>query len=159
MGRVARVSFLAVSGLCLLGVSAMAQEARAKRPKMANEFTVWTPDELKWVDNPDVKGGRVAVLWGDPKTGAYGALQTWPGGTEVPLHWHTFNSRGVVVSGTMHINSAKGMDRDVPAGSYFNVPGRMKHASGCRAGAECTFFVEQPGKGDIHMAEGGATKK
>ena len=45
-----------------------------------SQTVVWPADAIKWADNPGVPGAKVAVLWGDPAKGPYGALKQVPGG-------------------------------------------------------------------------------
>src|SRR6476646_5868306 len=70
-----------------------AGEARAKAaPKdPANRLVVVPADDLKWADL-DPKGApgvKIADLWGNHATGAFGALVQLPAGFAVPLHTHT----------------------------------------------------------------------
>jgi hypothetical protein len=69
----------------LLSAQAKAPAKKAAAPK----GTMWSASELKWVDNPAIKGAQQAVLWGDPTKGAYGALKKVPAGTVLPMHTHT----------------------------------------------------------------------
>lgn len=104
--------------------------------------------QMHWSDDPEIRGGSVALLWGDPKTGSYGSLNQWPAGTIVPLHTHTYESRGIVLSGVL-ILSIRGIPTELGPGSYAYVPGGQEHVTACMKGVDCLFFVEQPGKADI----------
>ena len=81
-----------------------ANKLAAKKPPAKG--TMWSASELKWVDNPAIKGAQQAVLWGDPTKGAYGALKKVPGGTVLPMHSHTNLTRVVMVAGTILWNLA-----------------------------------------------------
>jgi quercetin dioxygenase-like cupin family protein len=107
--------------------------------------------EVQWTDHPSIKGARTAVLWGDPKSGAYGALRSLPGGTSLPLHTHSSDERVVVLSGTISLSFEGEAARDLPAGSYAFVPAGLKHSAICKAGPDCVYFAEQPGKGDFKL--------
>src|SRR5262245_5806178 len=58
--------------------------------------------DLQWVDlDPNgAPGVRVANLWGDYKSGPFGAILRLPPGFSAPLHKHTHEMRLVIVSGT-----------------------------------------------------------
>lgn len=143
-------------------VGAMAQETKApapaKKAAVKQEPQLWSAGDIKWVDIPDMKGGQKAVLWGDPNTGAYGAMLKFPAGLDIPLHWHTYRNRGALLSGTMAIALEGGTPKELGAGSYLMMPGRVKHSTMCKAGADCVVFVEQPGKDDIHLVEAAPKK-
>ena len=47
---------------------------------------VWSAADIRWTDNPAMKGAQQAILWGDPTKGAYGALKRIPAGTVVAMH-------------------------------------------------------------------------
>lgn len=49
-------------------------------------------------DNPN--SPAIAALWGDPMSGAYGALLRVPAGFESPVHRHSHDERVVVISGS-----------------------------------------------------------
>ena len=85
-----------------------------------------------------------------------------------PLHTHTSDVKSVVVSGTFMVGPEGGPEKKLGPGSYFFVPGRMKHTSTCAAGADCVLFQETSGKfdmkpvaekGDKPAADKPATKK
>ena len=62
---------------------------RALRAQSGKAAVVIPAGELKWMDNAAVKGARLAVLWGDPKTGGYGAIKKVPAGFKFGAHTHT----------------------------------------------------------------------
>jgi quercetin dioxygenase-like cupin family protein len=136
--------------LILLGSLAGAWAEQAPAPE-AKTPVVWPAGEIKWTDSPTIKGGKVAVLWGDPKTGAYGGLKRLPGGTLLPLHTHTNDTRVLVVSGAMALSIEGGAAKEMLPGSFAYIPGGIKHLAGCKLGAECIYFEEQPGPSDIQF--------
>jgi hypothetical protein len=77
----------------------------------------------------------------------------WAGGTEMPLHWHSATAEGVCVSGTMVVTDAKGTVFECPPGTYFSVPGRFRHTSACKAGADCVYYVRMSGRFDQRMVK------
>lgn len=84
-----------------------------------------------------------------PDKGAYTAFAKLPAGQMHPLHTHTSDIKCVVVSGTFILGPEGGPEKKLGPGSYFFVPGGMKHTSGCAEGAPCVLFQEGPGKFDM----------
>jgi quercetin dioxygenase-like cupin family protein len=118
------------------------------------EAVVWPTADVKWSDNPAVKGAKIAVLWGDPKTGAYGALKTIPAGGTLGLHTHTHDQKVVILSGTAVVSVEGGKSTELGPGSYAFFPGGLKHTADCKVGAECRYFEEQPGASDVKVVKG-----
>jgi len=114
---------------------------------------VWPAGDVKWTASPTVKGASMAPLWGDPNKGAYGALKKVAGGTDLGWHTHAFDQRVVGVSGTFEFQLEGGAIQELPPGSYVFTPAHVKHTSKCRAGADCVWFEEQPGKTDFIPAK------
>lgn len=135
---------LGICGVLLAGEKKMA--GKVKEPKLM------VPAEMQWTTAPDNPGISIAVLWGDPAKGGYGALHRWLGGTKLDLHSHTHDVKAIIVSGTLRITLEGKEPKDLVAGSYLFEPGGVKHVSECVAGADCVFFVDQHGPFDSKMA-------
>lgn len=125
---------------------AAASAAQEWKPLSAGEAeagaaVIKPADELTWKDTESVKGGRTAVLWGDPKEEAYGQLNRWPGGAEIPLHWHPFELHAVVLEGTLTVSVEGAPVKELGPGSYLRLPGRLAHVMTCKPGAECVFLT------------------
>jgi len=103
--------------------------------------------DLKWKDDADHPGVQVAAVHGDPMKGAARFFIKLPSGFDVPLHHHTADHFGVVLSGTMVIND--GQDHTLAAGSYFSFIGKKQHTTKCTDPAGCTLFVDAHGKWDV----------
>jgi quercetin dioxygenase-like cupin family protein len=150
------VTVLGVVVACLLAGPAPADEAKkaegSKKPAAKAAYVITSMSELKWVDSP-VKGAKLAVLRGDPEKGAYAAIHRWPGGTDVGWHTHTSPIELVVVSGTMIITPDGKDPKELGSGDWAWDPGRFKHRSQCKAGADCVFFVTQRAKFDFLPVE------
>jgi len=131
-----------------------ASQARAESEKTA---VLWPAGDIKWADNPAMKGAKIAVLWGDPKTGAYGALKTIPAGGKLAKHTHTAEQKVICLTGTIVLTMEGGSPKELGVGSYAFIPGGMVHTAECKAGADCTYFEEQPAASDIKFVEGTAT--
>lgn len=152
---------LLVAGLSFFGGTRFrAAEAKAQaKPAAKKTATLWAAGEIKWTDVPDVKGAQQAALWGNPNKGAYGAFNKFPRGTEIPLHTHTYDLRGVIVSGTAVIGLEGQSPKELGPGSYYFLPGGAKHTTTCKAGADCLFFSEQPGAFDVKPVAAAGAKK
>lgn len=154
MKNPAQLSGAILAGLCL-ALAPWAHRANAQEAKTA---VVWPAAEIKWSDSAAMKGAKIAVLWGDPKTGAYGALKTLPGGAMLALHTHTHDQRVIGVSGTIVLALEGAAAKDLGPGSYAFIPGGAKHKADCKAGTDCVYFEEQQGASDIKFVERSAGK-
>ena len=127
-----------------------ATHAKAAAPAVAHGLTA---ADLKWVTRPEMAGAMMAVAYGNPETGPFGAFEKWPAGAKQPLHHHTANVRGVGLSGTLVITMEDGKVLELGPGSFASIPSKAKHTTECKPGAECSFFVEMTGKADTVPAE------
>ena len=132
-----------------------AEAGEAKSPqKGGKEFVVWPAADLKWEALPDAPPGpMLSVLSGDPKKGAYTAIEKFPAGFSAPLHTHPADHKAVIISGTWIHGEPGKPDVKLGPGSYLFQPAGQKHTTACDAGAECVFFIESSGKFGIEMAE------
>jgi quercetin dioxygenase-like cupin family protein len=103
-------------------------------------------DAVKWVTARP--GQDSSVLWGDPKTGAYGRFNKFAAGFEDRPHFHTRDLRVVIISGTMIVQVGSGTLGELGPGSYALIPGGSPHTHSCKAGSACVLFVEQDGPND-----------
>ena len=63
-------------------------------------------------------------------------------------------------TGILVLTPEGGVEKRLGPGGYFDVPGGLKHTSGCAAGAPCLLFQEGPGAFDMKpVAVKGAEKK
>ena len=104
--------------------------------------------DLKWADDAEHPGVQVAPVSGDPAKGAAKMFIKLPANFSVPLHHHTADHWGVVVSGTMVFN-VDGQDQTLPAGSFFGYAGKKQHTTKCTDAAGCLIFVDAHGKWDL----------
>lgn len=146
------VSLLVLVGLFVLvgvvGVPVHPVQAQAGKTPV-----VWPAGDIKWSDNPAIPGARITVLWGDPKTGAYGSIKKIPGGNKLALHTHTHDQRIVTISGAIVVAIDGASPKEMGPGSYAFIPAGVKHTADCKAGAECSYFEEQPGASDIKFVD------
>ena len=145
---------LVLVGLILFG----ATEASAQK-KMMKAPVIWPAADLKWVEIPNTGGVMMAVLWGDPDKGAYGALNKFPAGAKFPLHYHTNSMKVVLISGTWLYTPEGGKESRLGPGSYLSYGAKDRHLSGAAEGSECVFFLEQSGKFDMVPIEAPKEKK
>ncbi len=115
----------------------------------AEKAVVSSASELKWMDNPAMKGARLAVLWGDPAKGPYGVLKSIPGGTMMGLHTHSHDQKSVVISGSVEFNMQGEPKKDLGPGSFVSIPASAPHDVTCKAGADCVYFEESMGAADF----------
>lgn len=128
-----------------------AQEPPKPAPPRRSVFRA--ASELKWVDAPDAKGVQQAVAWGNAEKGPHGSFAKFAAGTEAPLHTHTANGRSVVIAGTV-VETVEGQKpKELGPGSYFSIPGGVKHVTACKAGADCIMYSEWAGPFDLKPAQ------
>ncbi len=143
------IRLFVVAGISLFAAAALyaAQAEKAAKPA-AKRAVMRAASEMKWVDVPDSKGGQQAVVWGNAEKGPHGAFVKFAGGTEIPLHTHTAAVRSAVISGTM-VEALEGQQpKELGPGSYFSIPGDVKHTTACKAGAECLIYSDWTGAFD-----------
>ena len=144
-----RGCFIAIAVGCVLApllAQEDVQKAESKAPLMIS-FT-----DLKWVELPERKGMRFALLSGDPKTGPYTQIRRVPGGTDNPLHSHSSEIKNVIISGVWYAGPDAASAKDFGPGSVVVMPADWLHVSGCRAGSDCVFYQEGKGKFDFKPA-------
>ena len=113
--------------------------------------------DLKWKDDADHPGVQYAAVAGDPMKGAGKFFIKLPSGFNVPLHHHTADHWGVVLSGTL-VQNVDGQDATMPAGSFFSYTGKKQHTTKCTDAAGCLIFVDAHAKWDV-VPEKPAAKK
>lgn len=105
--------------------------------------------ELEWIEIPDSGGIRYANVRGDLAGAApYEAFVLYPAGKDNPHHYHTRSIRTVVVQGTFFI-VVDGRRTVYPKGSYYELPGHLRHFSGCAEGIDCLLFQYQDNGFDL----------
>ena len=153
-----------VLAVCVVASLAFAPGGRAEGPKPSagakggsgGKAVLIPAGEMKWAVPPNSPPGvQMAVLWGDPAKGAFGALHKFSSGFSVPLHYHSAGYRGVVVSGNLLQTVEGETEKTLPAGSYFAYTGKKKHVTKCAEGAECVLLVDSGGAWDVVVADAG----
>lgn len=110
---------------------------------------------LRW---QDVAGTQGAVSYGNVEgdlfgKGPYSAFVKFRKGTDNGLHSHTRTLPTVVLGGTFYA-VIEGKRTEYPAGSYYQLPARLVHESGCTAAADCLLFQYQADAFDLVPEKG-----
>lgn len=91
---------------------------------------------------------KAAPAYGDLGHGPHGTFIRMPAGFVSPVHIHTEDYWGVVISGVAANGLPGSADVALPAGSYWFQKGGEKHVTKCLSPNECLFFISQKGKFD-----------
>ncbi len=130
-------------------------EAAAKEKQ---QMTLTAASEITFENLvPGQEGGATAAtVSGDRNKGEHLTLINLPAGTVGPMHTHSSEVDGVVISGVVfhwHEGETQASAKPLPAGSYFKQPAKIKHYSACAAGADCLMIVFQKGKFDANLID------
>lgn len=135
---------LTLSAIVALGATTAAHAAEALGPKIV------LPEAAQWLPMiPEMgnKGPAFSIVFGKPGVigQPFGGMFRVPAGGESPLHTHTSDYWGVMVSGT---ESAREKVTDAPMkvlpGSTWYQPAKAPHVNKCMGPEECVFFVYYP---------------
>lgn len=116
---------------------------------IAAETSVSVPvSEVKFFDT-GVGPLKAAPGFGDLTKGAHSTFVKLPAGFSSPLHTHTEDYYGVVITGVVANEvDDKAKDRPLAPGSYWFQKGKIPHVTKCLSANECVVFITQPGKFD-----------
>lgn len=108
--------------------------------------------QLKWQEVPGT-GGAVsyANTEGDILSqgkGFYSAFVKFRAGTDNGLHMHSQTLPTAVLAGTFYA-VIDGKRTEYPAGSFYKLPAKLVHESGCKAGDDCLLFQYQDNNFDL----------
>ena len=136
--------------LVVLGiVSTPALQTHAgEKAKKATGAIFVPPADVKWNDVPGFPGVQIAALDGNPAKGPSHFLLKFAPGFSAPVHHHTANHSGTVVTGTLLL-TVDGQEQKLPPGSFFEFSNKTKHTTRCEAGAECVLSMDVRGKWDV----------
>lgn len=131
----AAASFAAILPLCSAVLA-------AESPSMTGIVSAPTRD-LKWVELPKSGGVKYANVRGNlVGNGPYEAFVLFPAGANNPYHYHSSAIPTVVLQGTFYA-VVDGKRTEYPAGSFYDLPGKTPHYSGCLPGMDCLLFQYQ----------------
>ena len=105
--------------------------------------------DLPWVETPI--GPMASPVSGDFTKGAHITYLRFPPGAKTPLHTHSADYVGIVLSGNAR-HTVKGIpetERILPPGSHWFMPANVEHVSECVPGAECVMALIQGEKFDF----------
>lgn len=86
-----------------------------------------------------------APAYGDLAHGPHGTFIRMPAGFVSPVHTHTEDYWGVVISGVAANGLPGSQDVPLPVGSYWFQKGGEAHVTKCVSPNECVFFISQRG--------------
>ena len=86
-----------------------------------------------------------APAYGDLAHGPHGTFIRMPAGFVSPVHTHTEDYWGVVISGVAANGLPGSQDVPLPVGSYWFQKGGEAHVTKCLSPNECVFFISQRG--------------
>lgn len=133
---------LAACGLAL-ALALTASGALAQDAKMKEGIVSFPVSELNWIEIPGSGGIKFANVRGDlAGKGPYEAFVIFPAGKNNPFHYHSTAIPTVVMEGTFYA-IVDGKRTDYPAGSFYDLPGRLPHFSGCAEGKDCLLYQYQ----------------
>lgn len=147
---------IATAALLIAGIAATSA-ALANAPKKAEAkaqpLVSFPASDLQWRELPGTGGIKVADVRGSiTGKGPYDAFVIFPAGKDNPYHMHTQNLPTVVLKGTFYA-VIDGKRIQYPAGSFYNLPARMPHYSGCEKGDDCVLFQYQADHFDLIPVE------
>ncbi len=150
MKLLSRYTALMLAGLICLGVTGASAQKQVQKEKY-----LLAAEDIQWKPLADAPPGVMSVvLWGDNMKGAYGGLTKFPAGFKMPLHYHTYETKIVVIKGAYTHNGKK-----YGPGSYLSIPGGDKHETAGAGDSESIFLIQQPDKFDIVVLGAEAQKK
>jgi hypothetical protein len=155
---------LVVLVLLLLSMTAAAADPKPAAapaqvaPPAAAKSILLAPTDLHWQAGAR-PGTWMALAEGDPSKGPAHFYQKYEKGFAGPEHAHTSDHGGWILSGTV-IVVVDGVERRLPAGSFYFIQGGKPHTAKCDPAAECIMTVHVRGPWDVvPVATQPATKK
>lgn len=115
------------------------------------EHLVWRP-----VDPNQPAGPQIAVLWGDPTSGPFGALLRVPVDFESPMHSHSQDERVVQLRGRSVHWTQDGSRETAPTmtpGDFMMMPRGVQHVSATAGDEESIEFITMDGAFDFTVAD------
>jgi quercetin dioxygenase-like cupin family protein len=131
----------------ILGI-ALAMAGAALPPAWAKGQAVMLPAaDVKWSD-AGIPGVATAGADGDMKKGASHFFLRYAAGFVAPLHHHSPDHHGVLVSGNL-VLIAGGKETRLAPGSYFSFKGKAAHGARCEGAQDCVMFIDARGRWDV----------
>lgn len=136
--------FLAIAVAAASASADSPPKTAGHKPAAAEALVSMPAKDIKWREIPGTGGIRAADMRGSiTGNGPYEAFVEFPAGKNNPHHFHTQGMPTVVLSGVFYAIFEDGKKVQYPAGSYYYIPGKLPHLSGCEPGANCVLFQHQ----------------
>jgi quercetin dioxygenase-like cupin family protein len=106
-------------------------------------------EERAWVKTPI--GPDASPVSGDFTKGKHVTLLRFPGRFKTPVHTHSADYVGIVVSGSARhvVTGDAKTDKILHAGSYWTMPANLPHVSECVSDEPCVFALIQDARFDF----------
>jgi quercetin dioxygenase-like cupin family protein len=135
---------LAVVGLMV--AAAFVGVARSQKEPGKKGVIFVAAEHATFKESP-TPGVSMAVVWGDPDTGAHATFTKFVPGYDAGMHTHTSDIWIVVVKGA-YLYKDDGGEKRVATGDFLKVPGGHRHWSGGDKTEGALFYEEGSGKFD-----------
>jgi quercetin dioxygenase-like cupin family protein len=140
------LTVMAVGALLIVASLAL---ARAQKELNKDHATYVSASKAEFKTNARAGGAvSTAALYGDPESGPHATLTKFKPGYDAGMHYHTNDTRIVVIKGAYLYKDEDGEKRVGP-GDFLNVPGGRKHWSGGDKTEGALFYQDGPGKFDL----------
>ncbi|MEZ5307938.1 MAG: cupin domain-containing protein [Pyrinomonadaceae bacterium] len=118
---------------------------------LAATFTPTT--ELKWHQSPIPGGVTISPVAGEIMKGEHVTYVRFPAGTKIPMHVHSTDYIGIVISGNMRhpVKGKPSTDVQLPPGSHWSIPAGLEHQTECLEGLECVAVMIQKDHFDYEL--------
>ena len=116
----------------------------------AGEQASRTPaQDIVWGETPF--GPLATPVSGDFSAGRHITFIKFPAGMQTPVHTHSHDYTGIVISGvSRHYEPGKPeTEVDLPAGSHWSIPAGLPHISQCLPGEDCVMAIYQDARFDF----------
>ncbi len=109
--------------------------------------------ELEW--SPTPFGPHLSVVSRDADSDAHITYLKFAPGMVAPLHTHTGDYVGIVLSGASKhwLPNVPESEVILSAGSHWSMPGGVEHVSECLPGVECIFILYQEQALDLLLVD------
>ncbi len=109
----------------------------------ADNSTRTPVNQLQWIETPF--GPLASPVRGNFAEGQHITYIKFGAGMKTPVHTHSHDYTGIVVSGvTRHFVPGKPeTEVELPAGSHWFIPAELPHVSECLAGEDCVMALFQ----------------
>lgn len=145
-----RTALTAVMILCGLGL-AVDQRVSVRAGDTAP--ILWRADQVNWSEIAELPGTRQAILWSDPGTGSYAAMNSWNATVRGPVHARRHNIQFVVLAGTFVLGVEGSPVTEIVPGSFAMVPGGVRYCIISGNQGETLFLSQQPGPPEVVGSE------